>query len=307
MGTTEDRLMTFATEKKMLNKGALCVGLVVTRHAKDNGLPLNPDKLLTDGGGQVLGLGKGKVQKILKEHGIVTTVASEGGRTSRGSVKNMRTYVDFLNCLKDGKSLLDQIEKWWVSRIEEYFQAKPFSFRFDSANSMRSIVRDLLKQAESRQKDGTGTMFQGTMLQHLVGAKLEVLLGRELESHGASVADAPTDREGDFRIEDVVIHITCAPSEALLQKCRQNVDHGLRPLIITTYKKVSVAENMAETAGISDRIDIFDFEQFIAGNLFELGKFTALKRKATAIEIIDRYNALVERCETDPSLKISVK
>jgi hypothetical protein len=307
MTSLDDRLMAFAKSARMLNKGALCVALVVTRHAKTLGLPLVADKLLTEGGGQVLGLGKGKVQSILKSYGIDRVLAEEGGRTSRGSVGNMKAYVQFLNKLADASSQLDEIEKWWVVRVEGFFKAKPFKLRFDAASSMRSVVRDLLRQAEQRQQGGGGMMFQGTMLQHLVGAKLEVLLGRELESHGVSVADVSTERDGDYLIEDVVIHVTCSPSEALMRKCQANVEHGRRPLIITPYRRVAVAETMAETAGIADRVDIFDAEQFLAGNFFELAKFSANSRRTAAVEIIEKYNEIVSKCETDPSLQISVQ
>jgi hypothetical protein len=49
------------------------------------GLPLDPEKLLTKGGGQVLGLGKNLVQTILHRHGIERVLAAEGRRTSRNS------------------------------------------------------------------------------------------------------------------------------------------------------------------------------------------------------------------------------
>ena len=57
------------------------------------GLPLDPKLLVTQGGGQVLGLGRASVQSVLKRHGIERVLAAEGGRTSRGSLNNMRQYV----------------------------------------------------------------------------------------------------------------------------------------------------------------------------------------------------------------------
>src|SRR4051812_35120667 len=92
-------LERFASEKGFRGQGPLSVALVVTQHAKETGLPLNPGKLVTEGGGQVLGLGRGAVQGVLKRHGIERILAAEGGRTSRGSLGNMREYVVFLNSL----------------------------------------------------------------------------------------------------------------------------------------------------------------------------------------------------------------
>jgi len=50
-------LHTFNKNQKFDRKGSLCVALVVTQHAR-KGLPLDADALLTEGGGQVLGLGR---------------------------------------------------------------------------------------------------------------------------------------------------------------------------------------------------------------------------------------------------------
>ncbi|MDX9762541.1 MAG: hypothetical protein ACOX2W_15630 [Desulfomonilia bacterium] len=65
-----EKLKEFAQKNRMRGKGPLSVALVVTRHGKKLGMPLDPEALLTEGGGQVMGLGKSAVQSILKEHGI---------------------------------------------------------------------------------------------------------------------------------------------------------------------------------------------------------------------------------------------
>lgn len=303
MPTLNKNLEAFVLDNKMAGKGAICLALVVTRHAKKMGLPLDATKLLTDKNGQVLGLGKGAVQAILRDHGITKVLAEEGGRTSRGNIGNMQTYVAFLNHVAKSPADLDTIESWWIERVKKFFEAKPMIFRLDAKSSLRTVVRDLLNQAEEHQKRDEGTMFLGAVLQHLVGAKLELVLGHELEAHGAFVADAVTDRQGDYQIDDVVIHVTTYPGEALLRKCSVNLDQGHRPLIITTFKNVIVAETMAENAGVSGRIEIFDVEQFVASNILELSKFKAAGRKVTVQDLIMRYNRLAE-CENNPGLLI---
>jgi hypothetical protein len=300
------QLEAFAIESKMKGRGALCVALVVTRHAKRNGLPLDDAKLLTEGGGQVLGLGKGAVQAILRDHGITKVLAEEGGRTSRGSIGNMQNYVRFLNRLAQSEEVdLGAIENWWIERVKKFFEAKPMVFRLDKQSSLRTAVRDLLEQAEARQKQDPGTMFVGVVLQHLVGAKLELILGREIETHGAFVADGVTDRVGDYVAEDVVIHVTSSPGEALLRKCAENIEQGLRPLIITTYRKVSIAEGLAENFGISEQVEFFDVEQFLASNILELSRFKPSSQRMTVSELVKRYNRLVS-CENNPSLLIRI-
>jgi hypothetical protein len=67
------------------------------------------------------------------------------------------------------------------------------------------------------------------------------------------------------------------------------------------------AEQLAENAKIEGRIDIFEIEQFIAINLYELGKFKADGRRMAIADLVACYNEIIEEIETDPSLKIEIK
>ena len=59
---------SFTRERKFNRKGPLSVALMLTEHARKIGLPLDPERLLTESGGQVFGLGKS--ESILQLHGI---------------------------------------------------------------------------------------------------------------------------------------------------------------------------------------------------------------------------------------------
>ena len=300
------KLVNFMHHHHMMSKGALCVVLVVSRFARSNGLPIAPEMLLTGKQGQVRGLGKASVQAILKEYGIMRVLAEEGGRTSRGSIGNMQKYVEFLNQEQFSASQLVEIEDWWIQQVKTFFAGKPMAFRMDAGKSMRSAVRELMQQAEKRQSEQPGNHIVGTVMQHLVGAKLALILPEPPKMHGASVADAVSERDGDFIVGDVIVHVTSAPSEALIRKCGRNLDKGMHPLVITTCHGIPAAEQLAKNAGIDMRIDIFDIEQFVASNLYEIGKFSDVGRKDTAEQLIQAYNAIVDQCETDPSLKITM-
>ena len=54
----QEALNAFTRERKFNRKGPLCVALVMTQQARAKGLPLNSSELLTEGGGQVFGLGQ---------------------------------------------------------------------------------------------------------------------------------------------------------------------------------------------------------------------------------------------------------
>lgn len=301
-------LRDFCKQRKFGGKGPLCVALVVTQHAK-KGLPLNPDRLLTEASGQVLGLGKSAVQAVLSRHGISRVLAAEGGRTSRGSIGNMRDYVDFLNAQAVAGAVdLDAVEAFWIERVHEFFSAKPFKIRLDASRSLRTLVRDVLAQAEERQRATPGMQYAGAALQHLVGAKLDCALGAgKFEHNSFSTSDAQSGRAGDFAIGDVAIHVTTAPGEAVIGRCRDNLDGGLRPIIVTTARGLTVAEGLAVNADLGERIDIFEAEQFVALNLYELGQFAAEGRRVAVNDVVTRYNQIVEEFETDPSLKIELR
>lgn len=304
-----EALIQFAAEKNFKGQGPICVALVVTKHARDMGFPLDSEKLVTGRGGQVLGLGKGAVQSILKKHGITRLFAAEGGRTSRGSLDNMRGYVAFLNRLhEEGLINLDAIEAFWIEKVKEFFAAKPFKIRMDASHSLRAVVRDVLSQAEERQRHSGGVYYVGAMLQHLVGAKLDCALGEGKFSHNSfSTADAPSQRKGDFFVGDVVIHVTTSPGEAVIERCRDNLNDGYRPVLVTLQRGLTVAEALADNKGIGHRIDVFEIEQFVALNLYELGQFGAAGRKTAIVDLVRRYNEIIEEVQTDPSLKIELK
>lgn len=309
MANMQSALQTFNEQRKFSRKGPLCVALVITQHARKMGLPLDRDKLLTDGGGQVLGLGKAAVQAVLSRHGITRVLASEGGRTSRNSISNMREYVGFLNGLASaGPVDLNLVEAYWIERVHEFFAAKPFKIRLDASRSLRTLVRDVIAQAEERQRNAPGMQYAGAVLQHLVGAKLDCALGNNSFEHNSfSTSDAQSGRAGDFFIGDVAVHVTTAPGEAVIGRCHDNINDGFRPIIVTTARGLTAAEVLAENAGLGERIDVFEIEQFVALNLYEMGKFAADGRRVAVGDLVTRYNEIIEEVETDPSLKIEFK
>ena len=303
-----ETLKQFFDENQMGSKGALCVGLVVTREAIEHGLPIDFSTLLTENRGQVRLLGKAPVQKILGDHGIVRVLAEEGGRTNRGNMGLAERYLAFLNEAKYSKDELGDVEAWWIERVRDFFAGKPLVMKFDPSKSIRSIVRELIEVAEKRQSQNRGAQIVGAVLQHLVGAKLSLIVPAEMitQMHGAYVADAVSDREGDFSYGDAVIHVTSAPGEAVIRKCTVNLEDGFHPIIITTNKRVSVAEGLAEAAGIANRLEVWDIEQFLSMNLNERGLFSQDGRKDMAIRLVENYNKIIGSCETDPSLKIQI-
>jgi hypothetical protein len=294
-------------QSKFLNKGGLCVGLVVTRAAQEMGLPLVPVALRTDEGGQVRGLGKAAVQAILAEYGIVKVLAEEGGRTSRGSLGLMESYVAVLNEFQEecSKPDLRLAMDWWIDKVKLHFASDGPKFHFDSGKSVAANLADIFAQAVEIQKNAGGASFVGAMLQHLVGAKLDLVLGEGVAvHHGSSVADGPTDRQADFEVNGVAIHVTTHPGEALIRKAARNLQVGLKPVIVTLADGVEGAAYLLKNTEWKDRIDVIDVTQFLTANVYERSLFRAEDCKATLTIILNRYNEIVAQCETDLVLRI---
>jgi hypothetical protein len=221
----------------------------------------------------------------------------------------MREYVALLNRIHgDGHADLQAIEAFWVARVQEFFAAKPFRVRLDASSSLRLVVRDILEQAEERQKAALGVWYVGAVMQHMVGAKLDCALGPGKFQHNSfTTSDEQSGRKGDFFVGDVAIHVTTSPGEAAIQRCSDNLNDGHRPVLVTRQRGLTVAEALAENVGLGDRIDIFEIEQFIALNLYEMGKFVMEGRRTVLKDFVTRYNEVIDEVETDPSLRIELR
>ena len=303
-----ERLETFRADNDVTSKGQLSTVIQVTFMVKGKPMPLNPDDFKTEKEGQVKGLGGGNLKKILKQHGITRTLSSEGGRTSRGSMGLVRHYFEFLNDWHDeaGHVDLDYVERYWADRVVDYFNSEPFILAADVSRTMSDCVNDVFNQARKRQAENPGTHYLGTVLQHLVAAKLSLVLPEgSLEIHGASVADAPTGRAGDFLVGDTAIHCTTMPGAPLMEKCAANIRSGLHPVIITIAERAQVAASLIEDNGLVGKVEVCDAQQFLSANVLEHSLFNSSMRGEFVARLVARYNDIVDAYETDPSLCIA--
>ena len=215
-------------------------------------------------------------------------------------------YVDsLLNKLENEDINLGAIEQFWAEQVREYFRNQPFKLSADISRTIGASLDELFEQARARQKQNPGTQYLGTMLQHLIAAKLSIILPKDsFEIHGASVADSPTARSGDFVLNKTIIHCTTAPGEPLIQKCKANLKNGYIPIIITIFDRVKTTIDLAADAGISGRVEVWDIQQFLSTNINEHSQFEEQSRNIKLADIVETYNRIIDEKETDPSLKI---
>ena len=277
-------------EYNTTTKGPLALLIQLTRMVRGKSFPLNPDDFLTENKGQVAGLGGANLKKILAEHGITQTLAAEGGRTSRGNMGLMIKYIGFLNKLNEidpiDLNALNALEAYWAERIREYFRNQPFTLTADPSRTIGASLEELFEQARKRQKQNPGTQYLGAILQHLVGAKLSLILPPgKFQIHGASVADSPTDRSGDFVINNTIIHCTTAPGEPLIQKCKANLRASCLPVIVTIFDRVKTAFDLLTDAELSGRVEVWDIQQFLSTNISEHSLFDGSARNTKLADI----------------------
>ena len=218
----------------------------------------------------------------------------------------MGKYIDFLNAWNKAEAIdFDFVENFWAEQVRDYFRNQPFILSADTSRTISTSLDELFEQARKRQKQNQGTQYLGTMLQHLIAAKLSIILPpKSFDIHDASVADSPTDRSGNFAIHKTIIHCTTAPNEPLIIKCKANLKNGYTPVIITIFDRVKTALDLATDAGISGRVDVWDIQQFLSTNINEHCQFDEQNRNVKLADIIETYNRIIDDKETDPSQRI---
>lgn len=181
------------------------------------------------------------------------------------------------------------------------------TLRHGPSKSVSNIISDLLAQAINRQQVNPDKTHAGAVLYHLVWAKLALILPPDaVIHHGISIADAGSDCSCELVIGDTIFHCTTTPTEALLQKCKANLQSGKLPIILTLAKMLGAAEGMAEALGIEGRVEIMDALQFLAANLYEMSLFKASQRKITMERLAKKYNEIISEHESDASLRINL-
>lgn len=282
-------------------------GLIVSQMVSD-GLPIEEDRLFSDGRSQVRGLSGTSIAKILERHGENRLFTREGGRTSRGTVFLAKSFRDTLNdVLKltpPSLSLAElsfSLERYFTNCIRlDYFDKQRISVELQPSKPVSIIIEDILRAAAERSDKPTGAV-----LQHLVGAKLQLRFPNEnIGLDQANAADMQTDREGDFQVGTTAFHVTVAPMEKLINRCNENKKSGYRPVILTLDRKVMAAKQMADNAGIAEDISVQSAEVFIGNNIEEIAIYDGDEIRQGIASLIEAYNNRIAAVEVDKSLMI---
>ena len=273
--------------------------------------PLTEGDYTSPGGSQVKGLSGASGDRIVARFlPGMSSIGTEAGRTSRGTLPAVRELAELLNERAD---LIEQLspserehaaeamQRWIVENpIRSYFERKKLSPSLDTRHASPANIASILAAARERDQ-------MGQVAQHLVGAKLTLRFpNRKIQNYSYSTADVVTQRRGDFVVRSSVFHVTIAPSPAVLDKCRENVKQGYRPLLLVPEDKRRGAYEMAESLGLADLVAVMGIESFVGQNVDEIAEFGQARFEAELRRLLEIYNERVRQAEPDPSLQIDI-
>jgi hypothetical protein len=150
---------------------------------------------------------------------------------------------------------------------------------------------------------------QGRVEQHLIWSKLKTLYPDRVEAeHAAFAGDVQTGRAGDIIVGDIVFHVTAAPATPVIEKCVHNLQAGKHPVLVVPRLLLERAKTIAETCApqVHRRITCLAIEDFLASNILELAGGDGRRFFDVLQQLVEQYNEVIMRTETDASLRIEV-
>lgn len=287
------------------SRGNIAGGLVLLENLRGN-LSFNIDDHKAARSDQLRNGGPTHVRNILARFGESRTLSREGGRTNRGLMTNLSSFlaalansgITTLNT-DEQASAIDSMQGFLVDRAKDIFNADIISFEYTASASCRHIIAKILDVARQRQK-------AGDVAEYLVGAKLALRFPEhDIRNSAANAADDQTDEKGDFQIHDSVFHVTIAPNLGHYEKCRQNIDEGLRVFLLVPDDRLSGARQNAEQE-VGEDITVESIQSFVGQNIEELAEFAGDKVGSNIRLLLEKYNDRVSQVETDLSLRIRI-
>lgn len=294
-----------------VNRNVMTVGLIMCEHMMEQ-FPLAESKWFA--GTQVSLLGGSRINKILARYGEARALASEGGRTSRGSQELARGFHVAVNESSAADALAEAsfqvrtdvvklLQAAMVERIQtDFFDRQRLRIEYRSHEPTRVAITQLLGAAGRRGGNATGAVAQ-----HLVGAALCLQYPEmDVDNHSYTTADEQTGRVGDFVVENAALHVTTAPGEALMRKCETNLALDLFPMVLTLRERIAAAEGLAGNFNIADLISVRNIVEFVADAVDIPAKYARGQMVTRLRGLLDAYNARVAAAEPDPSLQVEI-
>ena len=287
-------------------RGTIGAALIVLERLKEDYV-LNLDSHRAERGrSQIRGVSGTAVARILANFGETRHFISEGGRTNRGGAGDIESM---LQCLQGTRLhelppyelpiALNALQGFLVEKVREFHGRERLEFVFDPAKTTRQIVLDILTAARETNKEGP-------VAQYLVGAKLQLRFPKiKVNNESFSTADQQLGRHGDYLIGDTAFHVTVAPMPGVYERCKTNIDSGMRVYLLVPEKVLVGARQNAEQVA-QGRIAVESIESFIGQNVEELSNFSRNLLAKELLQLLEIYNLRVDETESDKSMLIEI-
>ena len=200
---------------------------------------------------------------------------------------------------EDRSIFLTEIQDFVGDSVTEYPSRQRLTFVYEPAQSTRRLIQEFLSVAAAHGKEGP-------VAEYIVGAKLQLRFPDiEVRNVSFSTADTQLGEPGDFYIRDTVFHVTVAPMNPVYDKCKANLDQGLRVYLLVPDGKVAGTRQNVEGI-IPGRVGVESIESFVAQNLDELGTFSNMGLRQELLKLFEMYNRRVNEVESDKSMLIEI-
>ena len=147
---------------------------------------------------------------------------------------------------------------------------------------------------------------EGPVAQHLVGAKLQIRFpAMTISNESYSTADDQLGRPGDFYVGDTAFHVTVAPMNPVYEKCKLNLQDGLRVYLLVPNRILAAARENASSL-LDGKAPFESIESFVSQNIEEISEFSIKNLSKGFRILIEEYNRRVDGIETDKSMLIDV-
>lgn len=289
------------TRKDRLSRNTIAVGIVILDSLREK-CPRERDEM-TSAGGEIKGarsglrsiLAKYEIAGFLKE--ATTRQVHQDGQRLLEELRYGKIFQDLTPSETDG--ILAGLIAILLAEAQTWLARQHLKVICSREAAPGTWIGEILDQAKGRSG--------GRVEQHLIGAKLATAHPKaRIPVHPGTAADVQTGRSGDFQVGTTVFHVTAAPGEAVIEKCKANVHSGLFPVLLVPASIRVKAEVLTEHLGMAGRMTVMAIEDFVSVNIIELSQGERLKFIETLKAIVDEYNRRIEEAETDKSLKIDI-
>ena len=286
-------------------RGSVAVALVVLERLK-LAYTLDLDAHRTEGKAQIQGVNPSALKNFLARFGEKRPFLREAGRTNRGAPATVQTLFDSLSGLqlkemseKSRNEILTGFQAFLVERVQEYHAQNRLSFVYEPENTTSSMMRELLRAAGAVGK-------AGPVAQYLVGSKLQLCLpDLKIPNERYSAGDVQTGRSADFELGDTAFHVTVSPGSAVLERCKQNVENGLRVYLLVPDGSLLATRQNADMV-LTEPVAVESLESFLANNIEELSVFTKNDLREGFHRLLETYNARVRDIEDGNSMLMEI-